>query len=122
MRDALLNLQWPQGRRAVIPTESKRCAGRWGCGEYRWIEEFRLLSSGQRAAYCADCERRFDCWRRHGRHPDLIEIPSGLLPGGVASPSAEDIAAGVCLRLVAIEAVDEGLLALSEELISLLEE
>lgn len=104
----------------MIPVESKLCAGINGCGELRWIEEFRVLSSGYRAAYCGDCERRFDCWRRNGRHFDFMEVPSGLVPRGCRELFEDDLADRICVRLVVLWAVDEGLLAMSEELASLL--
>lgn len=46
---------------------TKLCAGAHGCGEERWIEEFRILANGSRSAYCVDCERRYD--RRRKRNP-----------------------------------------------------
>lgn len=65
----------------------KLCGGAHGCGEERWIEEFRLLSSGSRAAYCRDCERRFDKWRK-GRSGE--EIPAGLRPDERSGPELID--------------------------------
>lgn len=61
---------------------TKVCDGRWGCGELRWIEEFRVhTAGGGRATYCRDCEREFDRFRKgHDSHFDTRETPIGLLP------------------------------------------
>jgi hypothetical protein len=57
---------------------TKLCAGAHGCGEERWIEEFRVLSTGSRATYCEDCERRFD--RKRKATVAGEEIPAGIDP------------------------------------------
>lgn len=45
-----------------------------GCHEERWIEEFRILSSGCRCTYCMDCEAE-QSRARHRRHPLPLLVP-----------------------------------------------
>lgn len=62
---------------------TKICGGRWGCGELRWIEEFRVHTTGGRATYCGDCERQFNRFRGGWDSVyDPFEIPAGLNPLG----------------------------------------
>jgi hypothetical protein len=56
--------------------ETRLCDGKNGCGELRWIEEFRVLSHGSRASMCRDCERQYDHARRV---TDPEVIPVGLM-------------------------------------------
>lgn len=46
-----------------------------------------MLSSGSRAAYCRDCELRFDKWRK-GRSAE--ELPAGLRPDELSGPELID--------------------------------
>lgn len=64
---------------------TKLCAGKWGCGEERWIEEFRVLSTGNRASYCHDCEAEYNRFRKGSpsRYDELLSY-------GVRGPVGDD--------------------------------
>jgi hypothetical protein len=59
--------------------ETRICSGKYGCGELRWLNEFRVLASGYRATYCHDCELEFDRFRKgFPSRFDQPEEPAGL--------------------------------------------